>query len=105
MKFGVFVTARAERDIQEAYRFIAEHGPANSDSWKAGLASTLGTLETLPSRCGLAPESAYVPETIHQTFYANFRILFVIEGDAVIVSHIRHSARLPMTKDELTRSE
>jgi len=105
MKFSVFVTARAERDIHEAYRFIAERGPANPDSWKAGLTSTFGTLETLPNRCGLAPESAHVPETIHQTFYANFRILFVIEGDSVFVSHIRHSARLPMTKDELTRSQ
>jgi len=105
MKYRALVTARAERDIQEAYDFIAEHGPADPDSWKAGLASMLGTLETLPRRCGLAPESGHVLETIHQTFHANFRILFEIEGDAVLISHVRHSARPPMTKANLTRSE
>ena len=105
MKFEVFITARAGRDIQEAYDFIAEHGPANPDSWKAGLSQTLESLETLPGRCGLAPESAHVPETIHQTFYANFRILFIIKEDAVFVNHVRHSARLAMTKDELAEGQ
>ena len=56
-KYWVELSARAEADIRESYDHIREHGPANPDLWKAGLNGKLGSLETMPERCGLAPEN------------------------------------------------
>ena len=101
MKHNVQLTAEAERDVKQAYDYIAEHGPANPEHWKAGLAAKLETLESFPGRCGLAPESGYREFPIYHTFYANFRLLFVIEEAGVFVLGVRHGARRKLTKTEV----
>lgn len=37
MSYGVEVSARASGDIRGIYQYIAQHGPANPDSWLDGL--------------------------------------------------------------------
>ena len=101
MRYSVEVTAEAERDIQTAFEHIRKHGPANPDQWKTGLAAKFETLETFPKPCGLAPESRFRSFPIYQTFYAKFRILFVIEDTNVFVITVRHGARKRMTRDEI----
>ena len=101
MRYNVELTAEAERDVKEAYAYIAEHGPANPDHWKHDLTAKLETLESFPGRCGLAPETEYRDFPIYQTFYANFRLLFVIEDENIFVLTVRHGARQEMTKNEL----
>ena len=101
MKFNVELTAEAERDVKEAYDYISEHGPASPDQWNAGLSAKLVTLESFPERCGVAPETRFRSFPIYQTFYANFRILFVVEGANVFVITVRHGARKRMTWEEV----
>ena len=100
-KYRVELSARAERDLREAYAYIGEHGPANPDAWKAGLEEKIALLESMPMRCGIAPEDAYREPEIRQTFYGKYRIIFTIRYDIVYIISIRHGARLPLAPDEL----
>src|SRR5262245_845931 len=100
MRYRVEFTDRASGDIRGCYLYIAQHGPANPDSWIGGLEKTLELLEVFPQRCGLAPESRQARVEVHQTFYTGFRILFTIRDDMVLVLHVRHGARRFMTRKE-----
>jgi len=101
MRYNVELTAEAERDVKEAFEYIAEHGPANPDQWKQGLTAKLAAFESFPGRCGFAPETRFRDYPIYQTFYANFRLLFVLEDKNVFVLTVRHGARREMTENEL----
>jgi plasmid stabilization system protein ParE len=101
MAYRVELSARAEADIKEAYAYIREHGPANPDDWKSGLEEKLASLETMPERFGLAPESNLANVAIHQTFYGNFRILFTVREQRVYVVTVRHGARRFLRRKDL----
>jgi plasmid stabilization system protein ParE len=100
MPHRVEVSDRASGDIRGIYQYIAQHGPANPDSWMDGLEKVLELLEVFPERCGLAPESRHATVEVRQTFYTGFRILFTLRDDVVIVLHVRHGARRFMTRKE-----
>jgi hypothetical protein len=48
-------------------------------------------------RCPLAPENKEFPFEVRQLLYGRkphlYRVLFTIEGDTVVVLHIRHGRR------------
>src|SRR5687768_9542822 len=96
----VELSDRASGDIRGIYQYIAQHGPANPNSWMAGLDSVLDLLRVFPERCGLAPESRHARCEVRQTFYTGFRILFTIREDVVVVLHVRHGARRFMSRKE-----
>jgi len=104
MRYNVELSARAEADVREIYQYVREHGPANPDRWKAGLAAKLASLEKLPESCGLAPENEHTQATIRQRLYGPFRILFIVRGNTVYVLTVRHGARRFLEPDELPRS-
>lgn len=93
MGYSVELSEQAETDIREIYRYIREHGLADPDRWKAGLAERFASLEKLPEFCGLAPENEHTQVTIRQKLYGPFRILFVIRENTVYVLTVRHGAR------------
>ena len=100
MKFEVLLSPEAQQDVKSAFDYIAEHGPANPHQWKAGLDTALASLEMMPRRCSLAPESSVEGETIHQLNYASYRILFVVDEKTVLVIAMWHGARLQLTKQQ-----
>ncbi len=93
MRYNVELPEQAEADVREIYRYIREHGAANPDRWKAGLADKFASLEELPESCGLAPENEHTHATIRQRLYGPFRVLFVIRENTVYVLTVRHGAR------------
>ena len=101
MTFEVLLSPEAQQDVKLAYRYIAEHGPANPDDWKAGLDVALASLETFPHRCSKAPESRIVGEAVYQLLYTSFRLLFIIDKQHVLVVAMWHGARLPLTKEQM----
>ena len=101
MKFEVRLTATAEQDIKQTYSYIAEHGPADPDSWKSDLEQKLASLESFPHRCSIAPENNHVDVTIRQAVFVNFRILFSVDEQIVNVLAVRHGARLPLSQQEI----
>ena len=97
-KWRVIVEPSALHDIEAAYLWLAEHEPEAAERWFNGLYDVIGSLETFPERCPLAPEADFFGREIRQIFHGRrqhkFRILFTVSERAIHVLHVRHGARL-----------
>ena len=99
-RWNVTVELPARRDIAEAHSWLEERDPDAADRWFNGLYDTIGSLETFPERCPLAPENKFFNEEIRQILHGRrqhkYRILFTVGSNAVHVLHVRHGARLAL---------
>ena len=98
MKYIVEVTESAEVELDTAYRWLHDqYSPEYAARWREGLLAAVGTLETFPERCALAPEGRTLRRRIRQLLYGKrhgaYRLLFEIRDRTVYVLHIRHAAR------------
>ena len=57
MNYRIIIQPRAEREIEAAYRWIAERSPRGAVKWYNGLQKAIQSLSRYPRRCSLAPES------------------------------------------------
>lgn len=101
MKHKVALTARAARDAEEAYEYIAREAPNTALAWYERLLDEIRTLESFPRRCPLAREATALRRPVRQLLFGNYRILFIIQSNSVNILHIRHAARRDASKDEL----
>jgi plasmid stabilization system protein ParE len=104
MSKQVVLTDRAARDLEEAYLWIAKQAPQTAARWYNGFLDALNTLSSYPERCPLAAESRRSQEEIRQFLYGkrrSYRALFTIRDRAVVVLHIRHTARRDASPEEL----
>jgi len=97
MKYRVEITSEAESEIKEAYLWIHADSPANAARWRRGLLEAARSLSQQPTRCPLAPESAWFKQEIRQLLYGKrggvYRVLFLIGEKTVSILHVRHAAR------------
>jgi plasmid stabilization system protein ParE len=103
MTYRVLLTDRAASDLDEAYRWYAERSEEGAVRWYDGFVDALATLERNPERCALARENRKFSIEIRQLPYGrrrNWRALFTVREDAVVVLHIRHTARREVTPDD-----
>jgi plasmid stabilization system protein ParE len=54
---NVEIRALAEANLEEIYLRIRKDSPGRAAEWRNGLVKAAQTLERLPERCALAPES------------------------------------------------
>jgi toxin ParE1/3/4 len=101
MVYRVEITPEAEADLDACYRYIAEDSPANALRWWRRCYEVMDRLGLFPEASSLAPENDAVPFVVRQKLYGNYRILFTIQEQRVIVLHIRHAARLPLRPDDI----
>lgn len=106
MRFEVRPTEAALEDVDVIRRWIAEHGaPRNAERWVERILVKLGTLETNPTRCRLAPEADDFEEAeVRQLLFGRFRILFAVDGKQVLILHVRHGSRRYATREELAQA-
>jgi toxin ParE1/3/4 len=102
MAFRVRTTARATRDLDAILtRLIDEEAGQAGLRWFNGLRDAVGSLAHLPNRCPLAPENGTFPFEVRQLLYGHkphvYRILFTVEDDAVVILHVRHGRRKPLS--------
>ena len=102
MAFRVEITPQAEADLDEGYRYIAGDSPGNALRWWLLLYDLIERLSLFPEGCSLAPENEAVPFEVRQKLCGNYRILFTIDGNRVVVLRLRHAARLPLEPGDLT---
>ena len=98
--YQVIILPAAERDIGEAYEWLAEQDAAAAIRWYNQLMEVIFSLDSLPERCPLAPESNSFNREIREIFHGRrrhkYRILFIVSEDEVHVLHVRHGARLTL---------
>jgi plasmid stabilization system protein ParE len=94
MRFEVYITDRAYRDLIEARQYIANRAPEAADRWYFGFLEALLALESQPQTWALAAEDRDVPFELREFLYrtrsgAVSRALFTIVSDQVRVLAIR----------------
>lgn len=105
MKFRITLTERADREIKEAYLWISERAPMTADKWREDMIARIMTLEDTALSNRLALENGKVPYEIRQLLFGKrrgqYRIIYTVRGDEVVVLSVRHSFRWPIEKDDL----
>ena len=102
--YQVIILPSAERDIGEAYEWLAEQNAEAAIRWYNRLLEVIFSLDTFPERCSLAPKSEFINSEIREIFHGRrqhkYRILFTVSENEVHVLHVRHGARLALGETE-----
>lgn len=98
MAFRVKQTTQADQDLDAILEWLlAQDAGETGLRWFQKLKEALTSLSEFPHRCPLAPENAEFPFEVHQMLYGRkphqYRVLFTIDGDRVVILHIRHGRR------------
>jgi len=97
MAYCVKLLPRAQKDIEELYRWVLRRAPHQGALWYEGLIEAMKSLARHPQRCPAAPEAFELRSPIRELLYGQrpYRILFWIKGNEVQILHIRRGARQP----------
>ena len=93
-KFRVRITRAAERDLEEAWEFIAQDSPEEAEKFIRRLEEHIDTLERFPERCPLIAENEILGTRYRHFVYGNYRSVFRIAGKTVYVLRVIHGSRL-----------
>lgn len=104
--YQVIFSAEAERNIEEAFIWIAKSNEDAAMQWYEGLIESIKALSKLPLRYPLAPEArlGLVDVEIRQLLYGKnywkYRVLYAVEKNRVVIAHVRHGAKLYLGQDD-----
>ena len=93
-KFRVRITRTAERDLEEAWAFIAQDSPEEAEKFVGRLEEQIETLERFPERCPLIGENEILGTRYRHLICGNYRAVFRVIGKVVYVLRVIHGARL-----------
>ncbi|MEX2215447.1 MAG: type II toxin-antitoxin system RelE/ParE family toxin [Phycisphaeraceae bacterium] len=93
MKFTVIIEELAEADADEIHDYLSRYSVLNADRWFRGLLDACTSLEEMPNRFKLAPESDRFDFDVRQMNFGVYRVYYRVDGDKVRIMHIRHGAR------------
>jgi toxin ParE1/3/4 len=97
-KFRVEITATAEADVADIWESIAQDDPDMASAFILRMQERIGGLERFPERRARVPESHLLGERYRHLLFGQYRAIFMIAGDRVIVMRVPHGARLLDTK-------
>ena len=100
MAYTVIVEERAKADIREAARWMAQYSSAKATLWHFEIEDAIVSLERLPNRCPLAPESRNFKQEIRHLLIKKYRVLFTVQDEMVHILSIRHSAQDYLQPDD-----
>jgi len=94
MAYLVELSIRAEQDLNYIYERISADDSAAAASWFNGLEKAIDTLETMPRRCPITPESKKTKQGLRHLLYSSMRVIYEIDEARKLVSIItvRHAA-------------
>lgn len=95
MAYRVKITSPAEHDIDEIVAYIFSRSPQNAAEWVNGIFEKIFSLEQMPARCPVAPESEKIGRKLRSLLYQSHRIIFDIDEEQRLVRILRvwHSAQ------------
>lgn len=95
MRYQVFLTEDAQRDLEGLYEYITEFdSPANADSVLNGVLKVAESLATFPDR-GTYPKELLVLgiREYRQTFFKPYRVIYRVIGKRVYIYLIADGRR------------
>lgn len=105
MIYRVVLQRLAAADLDEATAWAARNAPATAARWLGRFQAALQTLDTKPKRCPLARENAKVDLELREFLFGKrpyvFRVIFVIDDDAVRILRIRRGQRRALTRKQI----
>lgn len=91
-------TERARKHILETVDWLLDRSNQAAENWIIGLESAVDGLKVNPERYGFAPENSSHDIEIRQVLYGKrrgqYRVLFTIDVNRVVVLDVRHASRL-----------
>lgn len=96
--FRVEITANAEADVAQVWEYLAQDNPEAATAFILRLEKQIDTLENFPERCPPIPENRLLGAAYRHLLFGQYRAIFRMTGDCVIVMRVLHGARLLDTK-------
>ena len=97
MVYRVRLTPRAAGDADVIYRRLIVEAPFSGARWYNKLIGTLQSLDTFPERGQTVKNLSRSEHLVRRVLFGRkpsvYRIYYRIEGETVLVLHIRHGAR------------
>ena len=88
--YHIEIKPTAENDLLRRYQQIAKDSPENALNWYLRIIDAIEKLDILAERCPIAPEDTDVKKGIRHLVISEYRALYLINGDAVEILHVRH---------------
>jgi len=103
MAFRVELSNLAERDIVDAFEYIARDSPVSAHEWFEGLFAALSELRDLPARHSIIPEAEHIGRPLRSVNYHSHRIIYeALESEGVLyVVRLYHGTRRPLNLRDL----
>lgn len=93
-KFSVDITETSEADVAGIWEHIALDKQEAATAFVLCLEDQISRLENFPERCPLVPENELLGTSYRHLVYGNYRTIFRIAGNRVIILRVLHGARL-----------
>jgi plasmid stabilization system protein ParE len=103
MAYRVELTTRADRDLRRIYRHVHADDAESAFAWFNGLEALVYSLDKLPNRGAITPESKELRHLLYGNRLHVYRIIYRVHEGAkkVRVLHVRHGAREVFKRGEL----
>ena len=107
MSLRVIITEQAEREMQSAFNWWAEHrSKRQADRWYARLAEAIAGLSENPERHGQSRERDRFAYEIRDLLFGlgrrpTHRAVFAIRGEEVVVLTVRHVGQRDLSPDDI----
>jgi toxin ParE1/3/4 len=93
-RFEVVITTAARGDLRSLRDWIAADDPPAARRFVAALGEQIARLESLPLRGPVIPEAALLGSDLRHLVYRDYRTIYRVEGERVIILRVIHGARL-----------
>jgi plasmid stabilization system protein ParE len=106
MSYCVILTDRAQRDRDKAYLWYrSKYSIEYANRWYEALCAALDSLASNPLRCGHPRDDDVFEFDVRELLIGerrkNHRALFRIDGETVVVLHIRHTGQRDLEPGDL----
>jgi plasmid stabilization system protein ParE len=107
MAFRVEIAKSAELQLEELYLWVVDRAPTQGAAWFNGLERAIFSLEQLPKRCRIAPESFDPNQPVRVLNFGRgphvYQVFFTVDDSAKVVRilHVRRGTRQRPTPGEL----
>jgi len=111
MTYRVDISIPALQDAEAAFLWIRQFNKETAKAWYEGLLEAIFSLEELPYRCSLAPESELLGREVRQLIYGKksqtYKVFFEIKEDekAVRIYRIWHSSKDWISAEEFNEGK